>query len=163
MEPLIRDANVTDLGALTALVSEVQDLHVANRPEMFRATVAAEIEEWLRQSFENPAVKIWVADIAGTARGYIVVVIREQPRGPFNFARTWLELDQIGVQRAHRRAGVARGLVAAALAYARAKGITDVELSSWSFNRDAHRAFEKLGLAPKVVRFEVRLPAPSDT
>jgi GNAT superfamily N-acetyltransferase len=154
MNPVIREAELTDLDALAALVSEIQALHVASRPETFRTSPADEIADWLRQLFQNPSVKLWVADLAGTVRGYIVVVTREQPQGPFNFARTWLELDQIGVQEGHRRTGIARTLVATALAYAGAQHISDVELTSWSFNREAHHAFSQLGFVPKVVRFE---------
>ena len=35
----------------------------------------------------------------------------------------------------------------------RSRGIRDVELSSWSFNTEAHAAFQALGFEPKVVRF----------
>jgi ribosomal protein S18 acetylase RimI-like enzyme len=97
-----------------------------------------------------------------TVCGYLVIVVRDQPAGPFNFGRTWIELDQIAVHHACRRRGIARSLVAAALAHADAAGIRDVELTSWSFNEEAHRAFRELGFVPKVVRFELssrtRLP-----
>jgi GNAT superfamily N-acetyltransferase len=145
---------VGDIDVLTELLGEVQDLHVANRPETFRELVANEIAEMFRASLENPSAKLWVADVDGVARGYLAIVVRQIPQGPYSFKRTWVELDSIGVHRAYRRRGVARALVKAALAHAEGAGIREVELASWAFNQSAHEAFRKLGFVPKVVRFE---------
>ena len=48
-------------------------------------------------------------------------------------------------------------LVQAALDEARRRGIRDIELSSWSFNGEAHETFRRLGFTPKVIRFELML------
>jgi ribosomal protein S18 acetylase RimI-like enzyme len=136
------------------LVGVVQALHVAARPESFRHIPDAELSAWLSQAFQNPVVKIWVAETAGTVCGYLASVERKQTPNPFVFDRTWLEVDQVCVHPAHRGAGVARALVEAARAYAKAQGIPDVELCTWAFNDEAQRAFGKLGFVPKVVRFE---------
>ena len=154
MDVVIRDGGVADVEALAALVGELQDEHVAARPEMFRPIPSDEVIIWLRELFQK-SVKVWVAQVQKAVRGYLVLVVRGQPAGPFNFGRTWIELDQIAVHRACRRQGVARALVATARVYADAVGIRDVELTSWSFNQEAHRAFGKLGFVPKVVRFEL--------
>jgi N-acetylglutamate synthase-like GNAT family acetyltransferase len=154
MTIVIRNAEVGDLDVLTQLLAEVQDLHVANRPETFRELAAHEISEVLRASLENPSGKLWLADIDGVARGYLAAAVRQTPQGPYSFERTWMELDSIGVHRAYRRRGVGRALVKAALAHAEGAGIRRVELVSWTFNRSAHDAFRKLGFVPKLVRFE---------
>jgi GNAT superfamily N-acetyltransferase len=154
MTAVIRSAEVGDIDVLTQLLGEVQDLHVANRPETFRELVANEIAEMFRACLENPSAKLWVADVDGVARGYLSAVVRQTPQGPYSFKRTWMELDSIGVHRAYRRQGVARALVKAALGHAEGAGIREVELASWAFNQSAHEAFRKLGFVPKVVRFE---------
>jgi diamine N-acetyltransferase len=154
MSAIIREAAPTDSTALTALVGEVQAVHVASRPESFRVVPEPEIAAWLSQALQNPAIKIWVAETAGSVCGYLLSAVRKQPDNPFISDRTWLELDQVCVHPAHRGAGVARALVETALAYARAQGFRDVELCTWAFNEDAQRAFRKLGFVPKVVRFE---------
>ena len=154
MTVVIRSAEVGDIDVLTQLLGEVQDLHVANRPETFRVLVANEIAEMLRACLENPSANLWVADVDGVARGYLAVVVRQTPQGPYSFERTWMELDSVGVHRDYRRQGVARALVKAALAHAEGAGIREVELASWAFNEGAHAAFRKLGFVPKIVRFE---------
>lgn len=70
----------------------------------------------------------------------------------------WHEIDQIGVTPDRKRQGVGRALVRTVLADAHVHGIRDVELSSWSFNQQAHEAFRKLGFAPIRVRFGLERP-----
>ena len=154
MTAVIRSAELGDLDVLTPLLGEVQDLHVANRPETFRELGADEIAEMLRASLENPSTRLWVADVDGVARGFLAAVVRRIPQGPYSFERTWMELDSIGVHRGYRRQGMALAMVKAALVHAEGAGIREVELASWAFNQSAHEAFRKLGFVPKVVRFE---------
>src|SRR5260221_14433615 len=97
MTAVIRSAEPGDIDVLMPLLGEVQDLHVANRPETFRKLGADEIAEMLRASLENPSTKLWVADVDGVARGYLTAVVRQIPLGPYWYERTWMELDSIGV------------------------------------------------------------------
>jgi GNAT superfamily N-acetyltransferase len=155
MNTVVREALPSDVDTLGALAAQLQEQHVASRPEMFKPPNMDEIGAWFRQLLEKPLVTIWVAAVDGTIRGYLITIISELSEGPFNFPRTWMQLDQIAVQKEHRRQGIARALVENALTYARTRGVADVELASWSFNQEAHRAFASLGFVPKVVRFEL--------
>lgn len=153
---MIREAVATDVPALSALNDAVQALHVANRPEMFRPTRPEDLSVHFQHLFANAAAKVWVSEREGVLNGYLVGIVRTQAPGPYVLDRTWFELDQIGVAPESRRSGVGRALVEHGVAFAHAQGIDSVELSSWSFNQDAQRAFQALGFAPKVVRFEYR-------
>ena len=154
MSILIRDAKPSDSQAIVGLIGQVQALHVASRPETFRPVPEPEIADWFGQALQNPANKIWVADADGMVCGYLLSVVRNQAGNPFVIDRTWLELDQICVLRAHRRQGIAKALIATAMAHAAAQGFRDVELSTWAFNHDAQSAFRELGFVAKVLRFE---------
>ncbi len=153
---MIRDAESTDLTALCALNDSVQALHVAHRPEFFRPARRAELATYFQQLLESAVAKVWVSEREGAVDGYLVGIVRTQAPGPYVLGRTWFELDQIDVAPESRQSGVGRSLIEHGVAFARARGIDSVELSSWSFNRDAQRAFQKLGFVPKVVRFEYR-------
>ncbi len=150
----VRAAEARDMEALLGLIDEVQALHIQHRSEQFKPTEPAEVRDRIEQLLADPLVAVWVAEVAAVVRGYLVAIVRTHAGGPFTVARTFLELDQMSVQSGYRRQGIARALVTTALSHAQASGITAVELSSWSFNQDAHRAFAQLGFAPKVVRFE---------
>ena len=155
MHAVIRDAGQADLEALVTLNAEVQQLHVNYRPDTFRPMDIEEIAARFRQLFQDPPAKVWLAITDNVACGYLVSIERTQAPSPFVLNRTWLELDQIGVQAGRRRTGVARSLIEHAVAHAQTRGIAHVELNSWSFNQDAQRAFQKLGFTPKSVRFEL--------
>ena len=88
--------------------------------------------------------------------GYAVQLLRERPEAAVARGIRWWEIDMIGVAAAHRRSGAGKALIQAIVDDARQSGIESVELSSWAFNTDAHRAFEALGFVPKHVRFELK-------
>jgi ribosomal protein S18 acetylase RimI-like enzyme len=52
-----------------------------------------------------------------------------------------------------RRKGVARTLIERVAAEARAIGIREIELNSWSFNTGAHDTFRALGFRTQIVHF----------
>jgi len=71
----------------------------------------------------------------------------------------WFVIDQIGVQAGYRRTGIGRALVQQVISAARTEGVREVELNSWTFKQEAHRAFANLGFVPKTTRFELRASA----
>jgi len=85
-----------------------------------------------------------------------LAMLQERSEGPFTVARRFCEIDQMVVDPARRREGVARALLLKALSEARAEGIREIEATSWSFNDSAHAMFRRLGFVPKTVRFELK-------
>ena len=149
----IRQADVNDVEILAKLNRFVQELHVTHMPQLFKPVEKDVIEEWFRSMIENPAVRVWIAEAEDTAAGYVLTVIYDRPETPFCFRRVFCEIDQISVSPEFRKKGLAKALVERVLAEARSSGIQDIELNSWSFNSDAHKAFGALGFLPLIVRF----------
>jgi ribosomal protein S18 acetylase RimI-like enzyme len=154
----IRRAVVGDEHTLAALNPFVHDMHHGRRPDYYKTTRVDEVAAWFRERLENPLPALWIAEEGGIAVGYVVAFFHERPENPFRQARRWCEIDQIAVDPAYRRRGVGRMLMSAALDEARARGLSDVELSSWAFNTDAHALFRRLGFEPRVVTFERGVP-----
>jgi GNAT superfamily N-acetyltransferase len=150
----IRAASSTDGTVLAALNEFVHGLHVAARPDFFRVAPPDEAAAWLASLAEAPSSRIWIAEENGVPIGYVLVFFHERGERPFSHARRWCEIDQIAVDPRWRRKGTARALVETALEEARRRGISDIELSSWAFNTEAHAAFRRLGFTPKLIRFE---------
>lgn len=149
----IRRATTDDAGALAALSHVPQALHVAALPDLFKVPDRAELEQWYRTSLGRPTVHAWLAEVDGAAVGYVLAVERESESLAVCFARRWLELDQIGVSPTVRRRGLGRALTEEVLNHARANGFEQVELNTWTFNREAQRVFEALGFEPRRVRY----------
>jgi len=90
------------------------------------------------------------------AVGYLLMFVHEGAQNAFRRARRWCEIDQIAVDPAWRRRGIGTALMTAALQEASARGVRDVELSSWAFNSDAHAMFQRFGFEPRLLTFERR-------
>jgi len=154
MSLTVRLAKRGDEHTLASLNAVAQTLHVQERPADFKPPVEAEVVAWFEQWLEQGAVRIWIADADSQPVGYAVAMMRHLPESPFCPARLWCELDQIAVVPEQRRRGAARALVQAAIDYAAAEGVPELEATSWSFNETAHRMFEKLGFSKKTLRFK---------
>jgi GNAT superfamily N-acetyltransferase len=150
----IRKAVIGDEEALAKLNGFVQDLHLQHRPDDFKQTHVSELAAFYKSLFEEPTAHLWIAEAEGEPAGYVLAMFRHSSEDPFALARDWCEIDQIAVDPNYRRKGIARLLVLSALAAARARGIRRIEAACWSFNREAHEVFRRLGFAPKGVRFE---------
>jgi GNAT superfamily N-acetyltransferase len=153
----VRAATPGDREALARLNLEVQQLHVSNRPDDFKPASVAELALWFAEVMNDSAATVWLAEHDGAAVGFLLVRVRQVPENLFCKARLWWELDSLSVAADHRRQGVCRALFERVLSEARAQEISDLELQTWAFNRDAQEAFSRLGFVPKRVRYELRV------
>ena len=152
----VRRAVTGDVEALVRLQREIQELHILNRPEDFKAGDDLAVAAWIRDRIGATDATVWVAVIAGEVLGNAVAVSKHRADHLLSPAREWCEVEQIVVTRAHRRKGIARALLQAVVVDARSRGLEQIELTSWSFNTEAHKAFAAFGFEPKIVRFELR-------
>jgi ribosomal protein S18 acetylase RimI-like enzyme len=159
MSATVRIAKPGDECVLADLNSFVHALHVAQRPKYFKRARTSEVRDWFKDFLGKANSRIFIAEENGAPLGYASVVIHDRPENPFAFARRWHEIDQIAVDPRHRRMGVARTLVRAITDEARERGVRDLEVTSWSFNKEAQAAFRRFGFAPKVIRFSLELDA----
>ena len=156
MQLTIRSAGPDDADVLAVLNEDVQLLHAAHKPELFRQPQRATVAEWFRAGLTNGAQTVWIAEADGAAVGYAAVVVRARPESPFTAATTVYEIDQLGVDPRFRRRGIAASLVRHVLETARAAGMREVTLRSWAFNKAAQEAFRRLGFTPEVIQMTIR-------
>ncbi len=150
----IRPAQEPDIEFLVAMNRLVHALHLAAAPAVFKPHDWGAVAELFRSRLEKPDVRVLIASVGEDPAGYAVAVVHEQAETALTLARRYLVLDEIGVSPAQRRQGVARALIEHMLAEARAQGICDVQLSTWSFNAEGQAAFEAVGFRPMTVRFQ---------
>jgi ribosomal protein S18 acetylase RimI-like enzyme len=149
----IRRAGPGDEGTLSGLNQFVHEIHVANRGQHFKPHDAREVADLFRKRLQNPTVQIWIAEQGGKAVGYVSVCRVERAEDAYLFAGRWADINEIGVHPSFQRTGIGRLLVQKVIDEARAQGIEEVELTTWSFNEPALQAFQRLGFEPKWVRF----------
>jgi GNAT superfamily N-acetyltransferase len=153
---IVRGASIGDAETLAALNRFVHDTHLVRRPDYFMPRRVEDVSAWFREQLDHLSTAAWIAQEGDVAVGYLLMFVHERAEDPFRHARRWCEIDQIAVDPAWRRRGIGTALMIAALDEASARGLRDVELSSWAFNSDAHAMFQRFGFEPRLVTFERR-------
>ena len=144
---MVRFAEEHELDRVNVLRRQVNDLHVAGKPEIFKPGFPDELREYVRSIWNDPDKAIVVAEREGEICGFAVLhrVVRSET--PFMFVRDYLDIDEFGVDEAHRREGVATEMIAFIRAYAKENGFSRIELNMWEFNREALAFYEAVGFS----------------
>ena len=101
----IRFANEADLPGVNRLRKQVNDLHVAGRPETFKPGFAPELENHVYTVWNDPDQDILVAEEAGVILGFAILHEIRRPENPFMFERHFLDIDEFGGGRSRPAAG----------------------------------------------------------
>jgi diamine N-acetyltransferase len=148
MAIVIRKAVERDAATLGALNADVQAIHAAALPWLFKPSgpdtfAPCEVEPLLAQ----PENLFFIAEMDGTVAGYAYAEIQERPETPFAYAHNLVYLHHISVRPAHRRHGVGSALMGAVRNAATEAGIALIMLDVWTFNEDARAFFHRRGFA----------------
>ncbi len=142
-----RFAKEEELPRINELRRQVNDLHVAGRPDVFKPGFSDELKNHLFTIWNDPEQEIVVDERNGAICGFAVLHHIVKPENPFMFERDFLDIDEFCVDEAHRRQGVASEMIAFIRAYAKEKGFSRIELNMWEFNRDALAFYEAAGFS----------------
>jgi ribosomal protein S18 acetylase RimI-like enzyme len=159
----VRDAVDDDVDGLTALLAQVQSLHAAERPDLFRPADHVSLRSFWRERLRDESM-ILVAEHGGTDLvGYLLAELMQRPESAFQLPHTAVYVHHIAVDDTARRSGVGRALMAAISERARDAGAAFLRLDSWSFNMEAHRFFDAEGFTTSRLVFERALQPASPT
>ena len=141
----LRFARAEDLERINILRRQVNDLHVAGKPEVFRPGFGDELRDYIYTILANPQMKIVVAEADQQICGFAVLNHIIRPENPFMYARDFLDIDEFGVDESHRRQGIASAMIRFIRDYARDQGFSRIELNMWEFNHTALAFYEATG------------------
>jgi len=158
----VRLAEPGDAEGIVALMQEVQALHVAGRPDLFKPGGTENAEE-TRARMLLPDSFMWVATLDSRIVGYAYGRLSADPENRWRFAARTFTLDQMGTKDGLRRQGIGRALWNAVVDVAKAERADRVVLNVWSFNRGAREFYDRLGFRSFHERMSVELsPSPDD-
>jgi len=145
----VRRATEADLEALTALWIEITRHHRDLDP-LFTLRQGAEgtIRSLLSSWLGDRAAGVFVSEPAGEVVGFVCVRIDRAP--PILREVERAEITDLGVRRDHRRRGLGRWLVEAALAWVRERNVGRVEVRVVSGNREGEAFWRALGFLDHV-------------
>lgn len=153
----IRNVNMGDYGAVSSLTQQVHDIHSGRRPDIFRTSGHPMPFHEYAKLFGHPDIFALVAADGGEVIALCVVEIRRIHNHPVMENRTVAYVEDLCVCESHRRRGVGRQLMQAAMERAREKGASCMELKVLSFNEEATRFYESLGMTTQCLQMEIKL------
>ena len=141
----VRFAKESELDRVNALRKQVNDLHGAGRPDIFKPGFSKELQDHIRTIWNDPRQRIVVDERDGVLCGFAVLNHITRPENPFMRVRDYLDIDEFCVDETYRRTGVGTELIDFVRTYAKESGFDRIELNMWEFNRDALLFYESVG------------------
>ena len=157
MATKIRDAALEDVGLLAALAFAVHSMHMAWRPETFRAASVEEMQSLFRQWLEQDNFRAYLALLDDLPVGYVAVRVVDRAGNILMNRRRFLDIEQIGVVPDERGKGIGKALLEKAKEFARQQGLPRIELNVWAENVGAQRAFAAWGFQSQSERMALEL------
>jgi ribosomal protein S18 acetylase RimI-like enzyme len=143
----IRNAIRSDIPALSSLNHEIQTLHQAWRPDVFKLPDEEALQASFSIYFDNPKVLILLAEEGAQLIAYAICELHERAGNAFKHARRTLHVHQIAVVASSRRKGIGRALFKRIETLARQESVVAIELDMWMANEAARRFYSSLGLS----------------
>lgn len=150
---IIRSAETSDLEAVNRLLQEVLRVHHELRPDLFRPIGKKYTDKELTAIFANPETPVFVYEDSGEVQGYMFCQLQRSNPGSMNPCLT-LYIDDLCIDPAHRRKGIAKALYDRALDFAREKGCHNVTLHVWEGNDSALSFYKRLGMKTQYTCLE---------
>lgn len=141
---MVRFAVPQDAEAMNVLRKEVNDLHVAGRPNHFKAGFGKELQDHVYMYLAGGFGYAAVDEEDGQIIGMVMVDYIDRPESPYRYAERYAHIAEICVDEKHRRQGAGKRLLDFVKADAKAKGFSRIELDVWAFN-DALAFYEEEG------------------
>jgi len=152
----IRPGTIGDIPAVLPLVAKTVAFHDEMDPIRFGAVPNAHTryEGWMQRTADGGGA-FFVAEEAGKMVGFVLGQIQEE-YAMYRTGRYGMVHD-LWVDPEHRRKGVAKALMLAALEYFRREGLRQARLDSAAGNIAAQRLFVECGFRPSVTEMLAEL------
>lgn len=149
-----RFADEADFEAVNRLARQVHELHVQWRPDLFRSVQYPITPEEFSALLQEQ--RLLLAQKDGTVVAYAVFAMQEFDI-PKLMPQKTLKLEEICVEEAYRRQGIAKALLQELMRLGKAAGCTDLRLTCDPHNAAGIAFYESLGMKPKVIQYQCKI------
>lgn len=152
---MIRKMLKSDYDGVRKLMKQVHQLHYINRPDIFRDGDALS-QSYFAKFFQDEYFHyVYVKD--DEIVGLLMMEHHVKPGYEVVNDRNVFYISDLVVDENHRKSGIGRELYDYAEGVAKAYEATGIELTVWSFNQDAIRFYESLGMTPMNMTMEKKV------
>ncbi|PEL14286.1 GNAT family N-acetyltransferase [Bacillus sp. AFS017336] len=157
MEIHIRNAKNEDYDSLLSLFRQVHDLHVLERPDLYKENSTPVGEEDFHHQLKDEQQHIYVAILGAEIVGVAVLKEEEVHENSFVNARKILLVNSLCVDDAKRKMGIGRKLMQFVFNFAKELNVDSIELGVSESNQNAIHFYESIGMATKNRKMEFRI------
>ena len=143
----IRQAAIEDSAVIAQLMTQLMEVSGYQDQQVF----SEQIEDRLRKVADDDAYQVLLAEDEGKVVGLLSLSFRHTL---FHSAPTAL-IDELVVERGHRRRGIGQQLMAEAIERCRAAGCCEIEVSTERSNEAAQEFYRQHGFSHEAVLFEL--------
>ena len=149
---MIRRMEEKDIDDVLELLKEVNLVHHLGRPDLFKKATKYSKDNLLEMiNDDNNPIFVYEDNNHVVGHAFLETIIKGNRL--VNNIKT-LYIDDICVKKEERNKGIASGLFDYIKKYAKDNGYYNIELNVWSFNDNAYKFYEKMGLKPQKVTME---------
>lgn len=154
----VRRAEPGDFGRVEMLLKDIGELHRNHRPDIFGEAAVKYSSDEFAEILADDGRPVYVAcSRDGTVVGYAFCIIRDIKGTKLLTERREMYLDDLCVDGSFRGRGVGSLLFRHVIDEAARFGCTSLELNVWSFNSSAIAFYEKMGMKPRNMHYEIRI------
>lgn len=142
----VREATIEDYDDLCRLFDQVDAMHRESLPDIFQEPDRpARSRDYFNRLIRVPSIALFVAEVSGRVAGFVHVMVENAPDFSLFVPRRYVTVDNLVVDREHRRQGIGRALMGKVHEWAQEKGATSIQLNVYEFNQAAIDFYCALG------------------
>ena len=153
----IRRAREGDMDTINRLLYQVNNVHNAGRPDLFKKDCKKYTDEELLEIIRDDERPIFVYDDGTAVLGYAFCVFQRHDSDNNLADGTTLYIDDLCVDEDSRGKRVGTALFEYVRGFAKEQGCHNLTLNVWCLNEGAMRFYEKCGLVPQKIGMELVL------
>ena len=149
----VRRATTADAELVSSLNADVQALHAAAFPWLFKPPGPDTFPPAAAEALlAKPGHVVFIAELSGKPAGYAYAETIHRVETSFHYAHAMVYLHHISVRPECRRQGVGNTLLEAVRSVGKDQGITLMTAEVWAFNEDARAFFRRHGFSAYTER-----------
>lgn len=151
-EVIIRKAIKSDYESVIKIMSQVQDMHVKWRPDIYKPNENLIPEDVFEKIVENGT--FFVAETNDVVVGVLEIVFRHV-ESPSHVSRDVIFIDTMAIDENYRGMGIGHQMFDFLKAMKQEKRLDGIELQVNAKNRAAYEMYQKCGFTEKSINMEL--------
>lgn len=139
-----------------ALKTEVHDVYVEERPDIYQQSEILYTEGFLHKFLEGGDTVLFLGLVDGIVVSYLFYETIHVNL-PMMQKRTYGYIHDFAVAKAHRRKGIGKEILRFIEAYSKQEGATKMELAVHLFSKNAIQLYESIGYETRALRMDKHL------